>query len=104
MPGIHPNIICHRLHVNPASKPVTQKRCNFTPQRVAIIEAEMDKLLAACFIEELLNFMDAYSRYNQILMHEDDKAKTSFIIERVTYCYNVMPFGLKNTGATYQGS
>ncbi|KAI5336557.1 hypothetical protein L3X38_015825 [Prunus dulcis] len=46
--------------------------------------------------------MDAYSGYNQILMHEDDKAKTSFIIERGTYCYKAIPFGLKNVGATYQ--
>ncbi|CAL2226479.1 unnamed protein product [Prunus armeniaca] len=46
--------------------------------------------------------MDAYSGYNQIMMYDDDKAKTSFIIERGTYCYKVMPFGLKNAGATYQ--
>ncbi|BFG20833.1 hypothetical protein CerSpe_071070 [Prunus speciosa] len=51
---------------------------------------------------QLLSFMDAYSGYNQILMHEDDKAKTTFIIERGTYSYKVMPFGLKNAGATYQ--
>lgn len=35
-------------------------------------------------------------------MHEDDKAKTSFIIERGTYCHEVMSFGLNNVGATYQ--
>ncbi|CAL2276653.1 unnamed protein product [Prunus armeniaca] len=46
--------------------------------------------------------MDAYSGYNQIMMYDDDKAKTSFIIERGTYCYKVMPFGLKNARATYQ--
>ncbi|CAL8087225.1 unnamed protein product [Prunus armeniaca] len=51
---------------------------------------------------QLLSFIGVYSGYNQILMHEDDKAKTSFIIERRTYCYKVMPFGLKNAGATYQ--
>ncbi|KAI5343304.1 hypothetical protein L3X38_011180 [Prunus dulcis] len=46
--------------------------------------------------------MDAYSSSNQILMHENDKAKTSFIIERGTYCYKAMPFGLKNARATCQ--
>ncbi|CAL2256238.1 unnamed protein product [Prunus armeniaca] len=46
--------------------------------------------------------MDAYSGYNQIMMNEDDKAKTFFIIERGTYCYKVMPFGLKNARAIYQ--
>ncbi|CAL2254391.1 unnamed protein product [Prunus armeniaca] len=53
MPGIDPQIICYRLHVNPAIKPVAQKRRNFAPERVAIIEVEIDKLLAASFIEEV---------------------------------------------------
>ena len=51
---------------------------------------------------QLLSFLDAYSGYNQIAMHEPDKEKTAFVIERGTYCYKVMPFGLKNAGATYQ--
>ncbi|XP_015961768.1 uncharacterized protein LOC107485744 [Arachis duranensis] len=49
-----------------------------------------------------LSFMDAYSGYNQILMHPSDKEKTAFITEYGNYCYNVMAFGLKNAGATYQ--
>lgn len=35
-------------------------------------------------------------------MNPDDQEKTVFITPRGTYCYNVIPFGLKNAGATYQ--
>ena len=35
-------------------------------------------------------------------MDPDDQEKTSFITGQGTYCYQVMPFGLKNAGATYQ--
>ena len=46
--------------------------------------------------------MDGFSRYNQILMAPKDMEKTSFIIEWGTYCYRVMPFRLKNAGATHK--
>lgn len=50
----------------------------------------------------VLSFLDAYSGYNQIPMYQPDSEKTAFITKRSTYCYTVMPFGLKNAGATYQ--
>ena len=46
--------------------------------------------------------MDGFSGYNHILMALKDMEKTSFITEWGTYCYRVMPFGLKNAGAAYQ--
>ena len=50
---------------------------------------------------ELLSFMDAFSGYNQISMDPDNQEKTSFVTRQGTYCYRVMPFGLKNARATY---
>ncbi|KAG5564943.1 hypothetical protein RHGRI_000971 [Rhododendron griersonianum] len=50
----------------------------------------------------LLSFMDDFSGYNQILTAPEDREKTTFITEWGTYCYWVMPFGLKNAGSTYQ--
>ena len=51
---------------------------------------------------QLLSFIDAFSGYNQIKMDEADKEKTSFITSQGLFCYKVMPFSLKNAGATYQ--
>lgn len=51
---------------------------------------------------ELLSFMDAFFGYNQILMHPTDQENTAFMTEQGTFCYKVMPFGLKNAGVTYQ--
>ncbi|KAK0604330.1 hypothetical protein LWI29_014567 [Acer saccharum] len=62
----------------------------------------VDMLVDATAGHKLLSFMDAYSGYNQILMHPDDQEKTAFVTERGIFCYKVMPFGLKNAGATYQ--
>jgi len=51
---------------------------------------------------KLLSFLDVFSGYNQIKMHPMDEEKTAFMTEKSCYCYKVMPFGLKNAGATYQ--
>ncbi|KAJ9538325.1 hypothetical protein OSB04_031058 [Centaurea solstitialis] len=156
MVGIDPNIISHKLNVDPTFKPVKQKRRKFAPERNKVINEEVDNLLKTGKIREvkypdwlanvvvvqkkngkwrvcidftdlnkacpkdpfplphidamvdatagheLLTFMDAYSGYNQILMHKDDQEKTAFMTDKGIYCYKVMPFGLKNAGSTYQ--
>ncbi|KAL5835807.1 hypothetical protein ACOSQ3_015358 [Xanthoceras sorbifolium] len=156
MIGISPEVLVHRLQVDPNHPLVKQKRRKFAPERNKVINEDIQKLIdigsvrevnypewlanvvvvkkkngkwrvyidftdlnKACPKDsfplphidmmvdataghELLSFMDAFSGYNQILMHPDDQEKTSFITERGIFCYKVMPFGLKNAGATYQ--
>jgi hypothetical protein len=62
----------------------------------------IDLLVDSTSRHELLSFMDAFSGYNQIYMEEADQEKTAFITDWGLYCYKMMPFGLKNAGATYQ--
>ncbi|GMI78334.1 hypothetical protein HRI_001502700 [Hibiscus trionum] len=50
----------------------------------------------------LFSFIDGFSIYNQIKMCPEDMEKTTFVTLWGTFCYKVMPFGLKNGGATYQ--
>lgn len=42
----------------------------------------IDMLVDVTTGHELLSFMDAFSSYNQILMHPDDQEKTALITER----------------------
>ena len=51
---------------------------------------------------EALSFMDGFSSYNQIRMASKDEDLIAFHTPKGIYCYKVMPFGLKNVGATYQ--
>ena len=47
-------------------------------------------------------FLDAYKGYHQIQMAKEDEHKTAFHAPQGVYCYQKMPFRLKNAGATYQ--
>jgi hypothetical protein len=51
---------------------------------------------------ETLCFLDAYSGYHQIVLCVADQLAASFITPFDVYCYQMMPFGLKNAGATFQ--
>ena len=62
----------------------------------------IDTLVDSTARHKLLSFMDTFSSYNQIKMKEEDQEKTSFVTSQGLFCYKVMPFGLKNVGATYQ--
>ena len=61
----------------------------------------IDKLVNGICGHQTMSFCDAFSEYNQIKMNPEYAEKTSFITKLGTYCYTVLPFDLKNAGATY---
>nr|XP_018632187.1 uncharacterized protein LOC108948041 [Nicotiana tomentosiformis] len=62
--------------------------------------SEEDEALAR--IRKLfLDDEDMDCRYHQIWMDGEDAEKTAFMTPWGMYCYKIMPFSLKNVGATY---
>ncbi|XP_075674851.1 uncharacterized protein LOC142644050 [Castanea sativa] len=156
MLDLSPNMVTHKLKVDPNVKPVKQPPRKYRLDVVEKIKLEVQKLLKARFIEEIeclswlanivpvkkkkgqiricvdfwdlnkactndefplsnvdilvdaaagherFSFMDGCSGYNQIFMDPIDASKTAFRTPFGNYFYMVMPFGLKNAGATYQ--
>ena len=62
----------------------------------------IDQLVDSIAGHKLLMFIDEFLGYNQIKMAEEDQEKTTFFTSQWLYCYKIMPFRLKNAGATYQ--
>ena len=62
----------------------------------------IDTLVDNTTKHSLFSFMDRFSGYNQMKMALEDMEKITFLTMWGTFCYKVMPFGLKNVGVTYQ--
>ena len=62
----------------------------------------IDQLVDATVGHPRMSFLDAFQGYHQIPLALDYQEKTAFITSVGNYHYKVMPFGLKNTGLTYQ--
>ena len=62
----------------------------------------IDQIVDVVVEHGILSFLDAFSGYHQVPIHSSDVEKMAFISPHGLYCYDVMPFGLKNARGTYQ--
>jgi hypothetical protein len=74
------------------------KHCPKDPYPLACIDQIIDSTVGCA----RLSFLNAYSGYNQIKLKVEYEEKTTFITPYGVFCYQVIPFSLKNVGATYQ--
>ncbi|XP_028065914.1 uncharacterized protein LOC114268880 [Camellia sinensis] len=148
-PGLNLEFACHKLNINPSTRPIVQKIRRSSVEHTEAVIVEVEKLLASGAIRKVqypqwlsntvvvkkkngklrvcidftclnkacpkdsfplpridqlvdstaghgrMSFLDAYCGYHQIPLFGPDQEKTTFITPRGTYCYKVMPFGLK---------
>jgi hypothetical protein len=71
--------------------------CKKDPLGLPQIDHVVDYTIGCC----LLNFLDCYLGYHQILLKVEAQVKMSFITPFNAFCYTTMPFRLKSVGATY---
>ena len=50
--GIHPEVMCHRLNIDPKAKPVCQKQRALEANRYKALQDEVDCLVKIVFIRE----------------------------------------------------
>ena len=62
----------------------------------------IDKIIDECVGHEVISFMDGFSGYSWIQIRPQYQYKTGFTPPWGTFAYRVMPFGLKDAGATFQ--
>ncbi|KAM1696120.1 hypothetical protein ACFXTN_027679 [Malus domestica] len=53
MSGISPDIICHRLSIDPKTKPVRQKQRSYNAERYEAMKSEVEKLKSIGFVREV---------------------------------------------------
>ena len=63
---------------------------------------KIDQLVDATYRHPRMSFLDAFQGYHQIALAPEDQGKTALISLDTNYHYTVMPFRLRNAGATYQ--
>ncbi|XP_011627636.1 uncharacterized protein LOC105421549 [Amborella trichopoda] len=108
MPGLGLAMETHKLIVNPHIKPVKQAERKFHLDIAPQIEAEVNKLVKANFIREVLypkwlaNIVSGKNKNGQIRDAPEDEESKTFRTTKKIYYYKLMLFRLKNVGSTYQ--
>ena len=62
----------------------------------------IDQLVDTTYRHPTMSFLNAFQGYHQIRLALPDQEKTAFKTPTSNYHYQVIPFGLKNAGSTYQ--
>jgi hypothetical protein len=95
------------FHPEWLANPVLVKKKN-SKWRMCVDDTSLDKACPkhpfplTCIDQIVDSTSGCETHIDQVMMKASDQLMTSFVTQFEIYCYVTMPFGLKNTGATYQ--
>ncbi|KAM1165665.1 hypothetical protein ACFX2G_025488 [Malus domestica] len=81
MPGISPDIICHRLSIDPKTKPVRQKRISYDAKQYEAMKAEVEKLKNIGFIRKV-NYPTWVAN---VVLVKKNPTKESLLLQKVLW-------------------
>ncbi|KAM1230057.1 hypothetical protein ACFX2G_041150 [Malus domestica] len=81
MPGISSDIICHRLSIDPKTKPVRQKRRSYDVERYEAMKAEVEKLKSICFVHEV-NYPTWVAN---VVIVKENLTKESLLLQKILW-------------------
>ena len=81
MTGIYPDIICHRLSIDPKTKPVRQKRKSYDAEWYEAMKAEVKKLKGIGFVREV-NYLTWVAN---VVLVKKNPTKESLILQKVLW-------------------
>ncbi|KAM1182224.1 hypothetical protein ACFX19_000753 [Malus domestica] len=86
MPGISSDIICHRLSIDPKTKPVRHKRRSYDAERYEAMQAEVEKLKGIGFVREV-NYPTWVAN---VVLVKKNPTKESLLLQKVLWriCVN----------------
>uniref|UniRef100_A0A2N9FM26 Integrase catalytic domain-containing protein n=1 Tax=Fagus sylvatica TaxID=28930 RepID=A0A2N9FM26_FAGSY len=106
MPGLDTDIVVHKIPLKPECKPVKQALRRMKPEVILKIKEEVEKQLKAGFLStQRMPCSHSWTDSQGTIRSKwpkktNPRLLSSHIGEPLVY--DVMPFGLKNAGATYQ--
>uniref|UniRef100_A0A2N9J6F4 Reverse transcriptase domain-containing protein n=1 Tax=Fagus sylvatica TaxID=28930 RepID=A0A2N9J6F4_FAGSY len=126
MPGLDTDIVVHKIPLEARMQARQSKHCDrMKPEVILKIKEEVEKQLKAGFLstvtysdwvanivpvpkkdgKQRTSYSHSWTDSQGTIRSrwpKEDKSKTAFVTHWGTFVYDVMPFGLKNAGATYQ--
>ncbi|KAM1863102.1 hypothetical protein ACFX14_003490 [Malus domestica] len=81
MSGISPDIICHRLSIDPKTKPVRQKQRPYNVERYEAMKAEVEKLKGIGFVREV-NYPTWVAN---VILVKNNPTKESLLLQKVLW-------------------